>query len=482
MSQKKASFLKLSILASAIALTVSGCNENSETVAQEGSQNSEVYSVQAIDGYLVNAEVWADVDGSHTITDGDIKLGTTGENGKLDNIAASNKNYPIIIKAIAGQTYDTDKVGTLSRNLELIAGAGDLVVTPFSTYAVKTSKTLKEVAKELNIDLEFISTDYVAKKSSSDTTTTNSATKAHLAARSIAGTLTESLDDTDKAGFQAKVLAIKAAVDSAFENAADKSDLDDLLVELDDNNTASTTKVFGTLKETMLGKGYYGYNTNESYFTDEGSTIIYFNDAANEDGTVGFTINIRNVMEEGVATFSSDGYSIQEDGNTSKETIIYYGKDEVAQKAADEDADEFLLQVTNDGDMFYFITNHTPAASDFDKTRDITNQTYYVLFDGSTTTSVDVTMAEMVFGEDNTVKLTEGGASKTHTWDIVDGALVVDDVNDNGSAWSIKLIAGNDDMNIVVETSDNGVPGLPYVMVKNKIFATSLFNRWMKLQ
>jgi len=289
MSQKKASFLKLSILASAIALTVSGCNENSETVAQEGSQNSEVYSVQAIDGYLVNAEVWADVDGSHTITDGDIKLGTTGENGKLDNIAASNKNYPIIIKAIAGQTYDTDKAGTLSRNLELIAGAGDLVVTPFSTYAVKTSKTLKEVANELNIDLEFISTDYVAKKSSSDTTTTSSATKAHLAARSIAGTLTESLDDTDTAGFQAKVVAIKAAVDSAFENAADKSDLDDLLVELDDNNTASTTEVFGTLKETMLGKGYYGYSTNESYFADEGSTVIYFNDAANEDGTVGFT-------------------------------------------------------------------------------------------------------------------------------------------------------------------------------------------------
>ncbi|WP_237667937.1 hypothetical protein [Vibrio toranzoniae] len=197
--------LKISVLASTIALTLAGCNsENSSTGTDGSSSTSGAYTLQAIDGYLVNAEVYADIDQNGTLSDSDVMLGTTGENGTF-TVESDYKDYPIIIKSIAGQTFDTDTAGTLTSNVELIAEKGSAVVTPFSTYAVKTGKTLDEVAAELQMDVSMISSDYIASKSDADQTTKETASKVHLTARSITQTV-DSLDTIDTAGFDAQAI------------------------------------------------------------------------------------------------------------------------------------------------------------------------------------------------------------------------------------------------------------------------------------
>ncbi|MEZ9027549.1 hypothetical protein AB6D88_12105 [Vibrio cyclitrophicus] len=481
--KKKRNLLKISVLASTIALALAGCNsDGSSTGTGDSSSASGAYTLQAIDGYLVNAEVYADIDQNGTLSDSDKVLGTTGENGTF-TVESDYKDYPIIIKAIAGQTFDTDTAGTLTSNVELIAEKGSAVVTPFSTYAVKTGKTLDEVAAELQMDVSMISSDYIASKSNADQTTKETASKVHLAARSITQTV-NSLDTIDTAGFEEKVLAIKSAVDDAFNNASDKSSLDSKLIKLDDSNQASTEEMpTGTLQSMMLDNVYYGMNTNSTYANIEGISTIAFEAEANEDGSVGYTFHNEKHDEtfKDTATFSYDGFSTVDNGETIKESIIYYGKDTLS-----GNSEEFYLNVTNDGDMIAFTTR-LDALATFSQD-DIINQTYYVLFDdaGSTTTP-DVTMVKMTFNDEDadngkkTMVIVEGSETFTDkTWEISEGSLSISGIYDDGSDWNVTPVVGNDSMILLVNKTET--PYIAHVMVKNEDLANSLYQKWSSRQ
>ncbi|WP_237668601.1 hypothetical protein [Vibrio toranzoniae] len=478
--KKKSNLLKLSVLASTITLALAGCNsDSSSTGTSDSSSTGGAYTLQAIDGYLINAEVYADIDQNGTLSDSDKMLGTTGENGTF-TVASDYKDYPIIIKAIAGQTFDTDKAGTLTSNVELIAEKGSSVVTPFSTYAVKTGKTLDEVAAELQMDVSMISSDYIASKSNADQATKETASKVHLAARSITQTV-NSLDTIDTAGFEDKVRAIKNAVDVEFNNASDKSSLDGKLVKLDDNNQASTEEMpTGTLQSMMLDKVYYGMNTNSTYAKVEGVSTIAFEAEANEDGSVSYMFhNDKNEDAfKGTATFSYDGFSTVDNGETVKESIIYYGKDTLS-----GNNEEFYLNVTNDGDMIAFRTekDKSDPLATFSQ-GDIINQTYYVLFDdaGSTTTP-DVTMVKMTFNDDATMVIVEGNETFTDkTWDLIEGSLSISGIYDDGRDWKVTPAVGNDSMILMVNKTEN--PYIAHVMVKNEDLANSLYQKWSSRQ
>ncbi|MFA0142551.1 hypothetical protein AB4430_12370 [Vibrio kanaloae] len=478
--KKKSNLLKLSVLASTITLALAGCNSDSSSTGTSGSSStSGAYTLQAIDGYLVNAEVYADIDQNGTLSDSDKMLGTTGENGTF-TVESDYKDYPIIIKAIAGQTFDTDKAGTLTSNVELIAEKGSSVVTPFSTYAVKTGKTLDEVAAELQMDVSMISSDYIASKSNADQTTKETASKVHLAARSITQTV-NSLDTIDTAGFEDKVRAIKNAVDVEFNNASDKSSLDGKLVKLDGSNQASTEEMpTGTLQSMMLDNVYYGINTNSTYAKIEGVSTIGFEAEPNKDGSVSYMFHNDKNEEafKGTATFSYDGFSTVDNGKTVKESIIYYGKDTLS-----GNNEEFYLNVTNDGDMIAFRTekDKTATLATFSQD-DIINQTYYVLFDdaGSTTTP-DVTMVKMTFNDDGTMVIVEGSETFTDkTWDLIEGSLSISGIYDDGRDWKVTPAVGNDSMILLVNETET--PYIAHVMVKNEDLANSLYQKWNSRQ
>ncbi|MEZ9254095.1 hypothetical protein AB4139_12365 [Vibrio cyclitrophicus] len=483
--KKKRNLLKISVLASTIALALAGCNSDGSSTGTsdsgsagtgDSSSASGAYTLQAIDGYLVNAEVYADIDQNGTLSDSDKMLGTTGENGTF-TVESDYKDYPIIVKAIAGQTFDTDTAGTLTSNVELIAEKGSAVVTPFSTYAVKTGKTLDEVAAELQMDVSMISSDYIASKSNADQTTKETASKVHLAARSITQTV-NSLDTIDTAGFEDKVRAIKSAVDDAFNNASDKSSLDGKLVKLDDSNQASTEEMpTGTLQSMMLGNVYYGMNTNSTYAQIEGISTIAFEAEPNKDGSVSYTFDNKKNEEafKDTATFSYDGFSTVSNGRTVKESIIFYGKDTLS-----GNSEEFYLNVTNDGDMIAFTTR-LDALATFSQD-DIINQTYYLLFDdaGSTTTP-DVTMVKMTFNDDGTMVIVEGSETFTDkTWEISEGSLSISGIYDDGRDWNVTPAVGNDSMILLVNKTEN--PYIAHVMVKNEDLANSLYQKWSSRQ
>src|SRR5690606_3038802 len=115
--------------------------------------------------------------------DEDEKLeGTTNAEGYI-SLAESDKDYVLIARAVAGQTFDTDKGGTITASFELSAPAGAMILNPYTTLAVIEDKTIDEVASDLNINSALISGDYVKAKSGIDA---DEAKKVHLVARSLA--------------------------------------------------------------------------------------------------------------------------------------------------------------------------------------------------------------------------------------------------------------------------------------------------------
>lgn len=156
-------------LAMAAALTLTACGGGSsseeasptETVTTEKEVTTKEY--KAIDGYLVNADIYVDRN-KNKIADEDEKLDqVTGEEGQF-SLDEADTQYPVIIKAVAGRTSDTDNEGAIKKDFTFVADAGVEVISPFSTTAYNTDKTLEELATELNLPLEVLSSDYVAKK------------------------------------------------------------------------------------------------------------------------------------------------------------------------------------------------------------------------------------------------------------------------------------------------------------------------------
>jgi len=138
---------KKTLLAVSLAGIITGCGGSD---GDSGSNTSELQA-QIIDGYLVNAEVYVDRNGNK-VADEDEKLeGTTNAEGYI-SLAESDKDYVLIARAVAGQTFDTDKGGTITASFELSAPAGAMVLNPYTTLAVIEDKTIDEVASDLNIN------------------------------------------------------------------------------------------------------------------------------------------------------------------------------------------------------------------------------------------------------------------------------------------------------------------------------------------
>ncbi|MDV2298807.1 hypothetical protein [Vibrio cholerae] len=68
------------------------------------------------------------------------------------SLAESDKDYVLIARAVAGQTFDTDKGGTITASFELSAPAGAMILNPYTTLAFIEDKTIDEVASDLNIN------------------------------------------------------------------------------------------------------------------------------------------------------------------------------------------------------------------------------------------------------------------------------------------------------------------------------------------
>ncbi|MEZ8644920.1 hypothetical protein AB6D52_09590 [Vibrio cyclitrophicus] len=162
------------------SLVLVGCEDSGGASGQTTPQSS-TYSITAIDGYLRNAEVWLDLNRNST-KDPDEPSATSGTGGvaELDVTGVTNpQDYPVIVRAIAGQTEDEDQ-GLVTTDYVMSAPPGEDKVTPLSTLVnvlleqsltgsetsaeleQKKQQALTDVAQQLGIDSDDVLGDFIA--------------------------------------------------------------------------------------------------------------------------------------------------------------------------------------------------------------------------------------------------------------------------------------------------------------------------------
>ena len=127
-------------------LTACGGADNKDYEPKEKS-----LEVRAIDGYLQNAEVWLDLNGNFQLDSGEPSaITSSGGKATLDvrSLKVKSKNYPLMVRAIAGKTIDESNPGTpIASDFVMAAPAGYNVITPLTTLVqlqVKAGKTLAD--------------------------------------------------------------------------------------------------------------------------------------------------------------------------------------------------------------------------------------------------------------------------------------------------------------------------------------------------
>ena len=244
---------KLTACMSLIAALLTGCNESDKY----NNSNSDTHFLKAIDGYLVDAEVYIDRN-ENGLPDNDEKLKQlTNESGVIA-IPVKDRGFDVIVEAIVGKTRDSDKGGTIDQSFRLVANGGGSVITPFTTIAKAQNKTLQELATELGYDVDVLSQDYIALKASNP-----EAKKVHLFARSVVSELNKDLESDI---FDKQIKTIKDEIDTLVNK---DEDLDSFNIYLSDTGLASTVPMQPTLNKFLDNTKYTSMSFNDFWRTGD---------------------------------------------------------------------------------------------------------------------------------------------------------------------------------------------------------------------
>ncbi|WP_413112350.1 hypothetical protein [Thaumasiovibrio sp. DFM-14] len=425
----------------AISLLLLGCGGSDDPGPAPTS-----HKLTAIDGYLINAEVYIDRN-NNGVADPDEKLAKrTNENGEIA-IATADLNYNVIIRAIAGETRDSDKGGTVDSNFDLIAPANNPVATPFTTLAHIQDITMEELAAELGYSEKTLSGDYIALKQSEP-----DAAKAHLFARS----LSPSLSDTTE--LEQRSRAIQQSIDALGNNS---EDFDRHIIRISDSGGAFTTLMQPTLQEFMDEKSYFTFSLNDFWRTRN-----------NGDETANWDFDINN------ASVSIDGteLTLSFDSNNPNSFFMTWEGQECEHPyqpgfCRSEMQDDlifmehpFALAVSVDGDIQVYIQpsmtetiDHNLAGFDaYDLSQSPIEQNgYYHLDDESTTWSPTPRLT--VLGND----------SIAIVGDETQGVIEFD-----GDTY--QVLRGNGELYLIKRQDDDH----PSLLIRSEDLALSLRDKW----
>jgi hypothetical protein len=162
---------RYTLVAAAVALGLVGCGGDSSDPASTPQENT--FTLTAIDGYLVGAEIYADRNLNGTADSSEL-IGTTDSQGKI-TFSATQSAYPIIVKAIPGSTLDTIR-GPITEEFELKAPKGFETVSPLtnlvskqldenpelSVAEAKQTVVLSITSDDMSVDSDDLFTDYIA--------------------------------------------------------------------------------------------------------------------------------------------------------------------------------------------------------------------------------------------------------------------------------------------------------------------------------
>ncbi|MCG6271802.1 hypothetical protein K6U70_06280 [Vibrio vulnificus] len=219
-----------------VSVGLLGCGGGSSSSSGGSSSNS--YSVTAIDGYLQNAQVWLDLN-KNFVWDANEPRATTGAGGvaTLDVTGITNpESFPVVVKAIKGETIDEDTGNTITTDYVMSAPAGEQDVTPLSTMVhvllerdetLTKDEAIQTVATQLGIETDDVLGDYIE-------------------------------DNDVEAAFGAKTLVSSGVLPETPEELATEADEDEtaesnFLTEAEDVNTATAQHIED--EKAALGEG-----------------------------------------------------------------------------------------------------------------------------------------------------------------------------------------------------------------------------------
>lgn len=430
----------LSLLAMAVSLALTGCGGDSGGSAAA----SNTTTIKVIDGYLVNAEVYVDRD-NDGVADSDEKLDVlTSTSGEI-TLNNTDTQYPLIIRAIAGKTYDQDKAGRLTETIELTADAGSTTVTPFTTAAKAQSMSVSDLAASLNLSESVVTGDYAASDSAD-------AEQVHLYARSIAQYLTDDASSLDATSIESAISEVNTKVQAISDNDAPNKYVD---------STGTVQNMPPTVEEFLVGKTYYLASTNIQYFNGDlannGNSVPTVTFAADSYTSRGETASLR---------YADNGFYMTEDGETVHEEIAFRGNNLGLAFTAQNDLN--LYTQTNISGGFTAIAATSAMFS---------GNTFYHIFDDSTTSSAQPAFVTFIFNADKSLSIKEDGeADRTTSWDIVASELIIEDIEGPGNDWNIKPVFNEDSMIVAYEGANSQT--IPRFFIKNKDMADNIYAQW----
>ncbi|MCG7586596.1 hypothetical protein [Photobacterium sp. OFAV2-7] len=365
-------------------LFVIGCDGGSSSTAV----SQETKTITVIDGYLYNATVCIDRNKNKRCDLNEEIAQRTNELGQV-KIELADAQYPIIAKAIAGITTDSDKVTPLTQSYELIASANANYVTPFSTLAHLDNLSLQELAEKIGVDYAAISRDYVSDKQ-------HESQVAHLLARTITPLLEEQAIDNDSSSLNERVGEIRTLIHQKENAGIDLSAID---ISYDTHSGVFYSKPKVTSVESRISEQAFIYTIFSNHYIANGHNydeIISFN-----DGTISYLGNQELYRLDGNALLY---------GNKSFTFLIMN--------------DDYLFSFSEDNNPGIWTQGSTPSRPAVQIEDDfVAGKTFYHLRDINTS---DVTtplpkLTKLAFDNKDTVVVTpEGESGFTASWQVKD--------------------------------------------------------------
>ncbi|WP_434996459.1 hypothetical protein ACRZ5S_07210 [Vibrio scophthalmi] len=437
---------KLSLCAALIIISLSGCGGSSDS-----DSTSDNHVLKAIDGYLIGAEVYIDRNNNGRADANEKLASLTNDSGEI-TIPNADKQFKVIIRAVAGETRDSDKGGTVDQTFDLIAQGSNAVATPFTTIAHAQNKNIETLAAELGFEAETLGQDYIAlKQNNSD------AQAVHLFARSIAPELS---GDLNSIGFTQRMATINQTISQLVNTG---SDLDQLSIHLSDTGIASTTPMQPTLSEFLDNQPYISTSLNDFWRTrDNGielaSWLFDINNRSVELNGHEFSLNFDEhnpnsffvTWPEGQSSECEIPYQAEMCRSEMQDNFIFIDND-------------FALAISIDGDIQVYLR---PSASEsinyelngFDSfdlsSTHIEQNGYYHLDDLSSNWSPQPAL----------VRLNQGAIT---VFDAQQGFVNLDSV-------AHTVLRGNNQIYLIKRQSDNH----PSLLFRNEELANLIKSKW----
>lgn len=152
--------------------TLVSCGGGSATAPGSNSPGGISHSGKVMDGYLVDADVFLDLNANGEFDSGEPHT-TTDSSGAFVLTATQNQidTYPIYVNAVAGKTIDLDNPGVpITRSYSLVAQPKSTILSPLTTGLyfsmvennINESTATSQLQNDLNLAGADLNEDYVA--------------------------------------------------------------------------------------------------------------------------------------------------------------------------------------------------------------------------------------------------------------------------------------------------------------------------------